>query len=107
MEENLISRPASFSRPTERGCSPIRTAPAAINPFPAMSMKSQSLREHSLRFVAGSGGIYTDYAPFIHDLRFTNGHAFRHIADGACREPDPGRHTQPAPLAGDDRGLDQ
>ena len=23
---------------------------------------------------------HTDYAPFIHDLRFTNGHAFRHIA---------------------------
>ena len=23
---------------------------------------------------------HTDYAPFIHDLRFTNGHAFRHLA---------------------------
>jgi agmatinase len=23
---------------------------------------------------------HSDYAPFIHDLRFTNGHAFRHIA---------------------------
>ena len=23
---------------------------------------------------------HIDYAPFIHDLRFTNGHAFRHIA---------------------------
>ena len=29
---------------------------------------------HVLHFDA-----HTDYAPFIHDLRFTNGHAFRHI----------------------------
>ena len=30
---------------------------------------------HILHFDA-----HTDYAPFIHDLRFTNGHAFRHLA---------------------------
>ncbi|MCY4589619.1 MAG: arginase family protein [Alphaproteobacteria bacterium] len=40
---------------------------------------------------------HIDYAPFIHDLRFTNMHPFRNIRSvGARAEPHPGRDPQPA-----------
>ena len=46
---------------------------------------------HVLHFDA-----HMDYAPFIHDLRFTNGHAFRHIKPMMhVLSPDPDRHPQP------------
>ncbi len=41
--------------------------------YPLVRAFSENL--HVVHFDA-----HSDYAPFIHDLRFTNGHAFRHIA---------------------------
>jgi agmatinase len=41
--------------------------------FPIVRAFSEPL--HVIHFDA-----HSDYAPFIHDLRFTNGHAFRHIS---------------------------
>jgi agmatinase len=41
--------------------------------YPVVRAFSEPL--HVIHFDA-----HADYAPFIHDLRFTNGHAFRHIA---------------------------
>lgn len=41
--------------------------------YPLVRAFSEKL--HVIHFDA-----HTDYAPFVHDLRFTNGHAFRHIA---------------------------
>jgi agmatinase len=41
--------------------------------YPVVRGFSENL--HVIHFDA-----HSDYAPFIHDLRFTNGHAFRHIA---------------------------
>ena len=40
---------------------------------------------------------HIDYAPFIHDLRFTNVHPFSpHLSDAARAEPRPDRDPQPA-----------
>jgi agmatinase len=41
--------------------------------YPVVRAFSEPL--HVIHFDA-----HADYAPFVHDLRFTNGHAFRHIA---------------------------
>ena len=39
---------------------------------------------------------HIDYSPFIHDLRFTNVHAFRHIAPMQhVLSPHPGRDPEP------------
>ena len=56
----------------ERGSFPVVLGGDHAITYPVVRAYSEPL--HVLHFDA-----HTDYAPFIHDLRFTNGHAFRHI----------------------------
>ena len=57
----------------ERGALPVVLGGDHAITYPVVRAYDQPL--HVLHFDA-----HSDYAPFIHDLRFTNGHAFRHIA---------------------------
>ena len=56
----------------DRGAFPVIIGGDHAITYPVVRAFSEPL--HVLHFDA-----HTDYAPFIHDLRFTNGHAFRHI----------------------------
>ena len=57
----------------DRGTMPVVLGGDHSVTYPIVRAYTEDL--HVLHFDA-----HTDYAPFIHDLRFTNGHAFRHIA---------------------------
>ena len=56
----------------ERGAMPVVIGGDHAVTYPVVRAFSEPL--HVLHFDA-----HMDYAPFVHDLRFTNGHAFRHI----------------------------
>src|SRR5947209_15667638 len=57
----------------ERGAMPVVLGGDHSITYPVVRGFSENL--HVIHFDA-----HSDYAPFIHDLRFTNAHAFRHIA---------------------------
>ena len=57
----------------ERGAMPVILGGDHSITYPVVRAFKQPL--HVLHFDA-----HLDYAPFIHDLRFTNGHAFRHLS---------------------------
>ena len=57
----------------DRGAMPVVIGGDHSVTYPIVRAYTEDL--HVLHFDA-----HSDYAPFIHDLRFTNGHAFRHIA---------------------------
>lgn len=57
----------------ERGALPVVIGGDHSITYPLVRSYDEPL--HIVHFDA-----HTDYAPFIHDLRFTNGHAFRHLS---------------------------
>lgn len=57
----------------DRGALPVVLGGDHSITYPIVRGFSEKL--HVIHFDA-----HSDYAPFVHDLRFTNGHAFRHIA---------------------------
>src|SRR5882724_2542305 len=57
----------------DRGALPVVVGGDHSITYPVVRAFSERL--HVIHFDA-----HADYAPFVHDLRFTNGHAFRHIA---------------------------
>jgi agmatinase len=73
VERTFASVTEMVSAVLERGAMPVVLGGDHSITYPVVRGFTEKL--HVIHFDA-----HSDYAPFIHDLRFTNGHAFRHIA---------------------------
>ena len=101
VEKTFDNITRTVRRILDRGAMPVVLGGDHAITYPVVRAYDEPL--HVLHFDA-----HTDYAPFIHDLRFTNGHAFRHIKPMAhLQHSEPDRDPQPAPHRGHGPGLDR